>query len=202
MLVHQIYRHRCSSTKDGDRMGQMSTITSYVSKSKAYSLAVLTLFCWGFAICQIFLLGCDVIWWGTILSILPPFGLYFLAKNSVLYARISSRNLVSKFYGFKCCELSWDKINYIAIFIGVTSGNYARIWSPYILLSSDVIENKHCYLASYKPRTQIAIRIGEDNADTILPIINEKLGLSLTYEQLTEVEFRKPLMLELSNRQT
>lgn len=180
-------------------MGQINKLTSYVSKGKAYALAVLALVCWGFAIYDLFVMGCGEISM-TMLAILLPFGLYLLSKNSILCTCISNKILVSKFYCFKCCELPWDNINYMAIFIGVTSGIYAKIWSPYILFSDYTIDKKHCYLTSYKPRTQIAIRIGEDNADTILPIINEKLGLSLSYEQLLEIKFKEPVILDLTNR--
>lgn len=138
-----------------------------------------------------------------ILTIFPILIMYSLSMTRLLHVCISSSHIISKLYFLKKNCLSWENVRYVAVFIGISGKKTfgtRYVWSPYILFSDYTIDKKHCYLTSYKPRTQIAIRIGEDNADTILPIINEKLGLSLSYEQLLEIKFKEPVILDLTNR--
>ena len=148
----------------------------------------------------------DIVHWAflsLILTISPILIMYSLSATRLIHVCISNSHIISKLYFLKKNCLSWENVRYVAVFVGISGKKTfgARyVWSPYILLSNDAIDEKHCYLTSYKPRTQIAIRIGEDNADEILPIINEKLGLSLSYEQLLEIKFREPVILDLSDR--
>ena len=119
-----------------------------------------------------------------------------------LHTCIYNDELVSKLYWFEKRRLKWEEIKYVAVYCDLGD---RRIWghykSPCIVVSNEEIKPNHCRMFGVKSSRNIKIRVTGKNADAVIPFVNEKLGLSFEYEKLLKIEFGKPLMLELPERE-
>lgn len=128
------------------------------------------------------------------------FGGFF--SGIYLHTCIYDNELVSKLYWFEKRRLKWEEIKYVAVYCDMgdrrISGHHK---SPCIVVSNEEIKPNHCRMFLVKSSRNIIIRVTEENADAVIPFVNEKLGLSFEYEKLLEIEFGKPFIFELTERE-
>ncbi|MBE6697759.1 MAG: hypothetical protein E7581_04470 [Ruminococcaceae bacterium] len=97
----------------------------------------------------------------------------FFSKKGFMYAIISETHLQTKMFHKDYCTLCWEDVKHIAF---TNSFNYGYDTQPiYMVLSHNQIDSTHNIALSYNPKTQIVIRISENNCQNIIDNMTHKI---------------------------